>query len=698
MVTETTPESEGGQGEPIGTVGLIIGTVQAQSPDSTIRILHVNAPVFLNDLIITGQEGMVSIAFSDGTGHMELGRMAEVLLDGDVLQAGAPENMGDSELTVEEMQQALLVGNFDPTAELAPAASGATRGAGDNEDAGGGHTPFVVELTAEEKLPENQGAETDGPGFSFRDPQAGPGQQPVEETVVLAAAPVIVRGRQSDPLELEGEAFGFSSFVSNFPIADYFLQNTEVLAEFTAMIMGKNGMADPPSAAELLESLLAQVGIQSEGLGVGEPDYQLVANIPNGSSATGVESTGSAGTFEIRDGQLYFKPNESFEEESQLSFTLFYDNGDSQQGTIIITERYLKVGSMMNDIDDQEFGEGGASPGNFGLPSLGYVVGDGQGAIEGGEAGDILIGDSFNIGPILEMMGPEGEWMVANVLSSMGGDLISPGDLEVALQNDQIIGNGGDDLIIGDSLNTTMLNLGVFQSIFNFAVEGEAEFLGELPPELEELNLGWYAFTVLEIFDDNWDRNDTLDFILNPDNREGLVAESSASVGVGEFFEGYGGSDILIGADGNDEIYGQGGYDYIDGWVGDDTLAGGSGNDLILGWTGNDIILGGSGNDDIFGEEGNDIVIGGEGADILVGGTGDDILVGDDAVLDNGSILLVEDGATDIIVSGEGNDTAGDATVPGPAENYIDVVENGPINDINGVDDIENLVPVLAVV
>lgn len=82
------------------------------------------------------------------------------------------------------------------------------------------------------------------------------------------------------------------------------------------MIMEENGMVDPPSAAEILEIILAEAGIQSEGLGVGEPDYQLIASIPNGSSITGVESSGSTGTFEIHDGQLYFKPNESFEEET----------------------------------------------------------------------------------------------------------------------------------------------------------------------------------------------------------------------------------------------------------------------------------------------------------------------------------------------------------------------------------------------
>lgn len=313
----------------------------------------------------------------------------------------------------------------------------------------------------------------------------------------------------------------------------------------------------------------------------------------------------------------------------------------------------------MNDASESESGDGEGQDveysGNFGLPSLGYVVGDGQGAIESGEAGDILIGDSINIEQILGLI---------------GGSEFSQSESEFPFQNDQINGNGGDDLIIGDSLNTTMLNESVFQSIYNYASGDEGEYQGELPPNLAELNLGWYAFTLLEIFDDDWDRNDTIEFILDPENRESLVEEASNLKG----FEGVGGNDMLLGGDGDDEVYGQGG---------------------------NDIILGDSGHDELYGGQGNDIVLGGNGADTLDGGKGDDILVGDNAVVHSGAVLLVEDhdigiDGTDTVVGGEGVDTAGEAG--GPEETYIDVVENGPTNDINGADGIEDLVPVLPVV
>ncbi|MDX6510624.1 MAG: TolB protein [Gaiellaceae bacterium] len=76
-----------------------------------------------------------------------------------------------------------------------------------------------------------------------------------------------------------------------------------------------------------------------------------------------------------------------------------------------------------------------------------------------------------------------------------------------------------------------------------------------------------------------------------------------------------------------------------------DTLHGAAGNDLLAGMGGNDVLLGRMGNDWLFGNAGNDVVLGGLGQDALFGGPGTDV-------------LAAQDGASDLVDCGPGNDTA----------------------------------------
>ncbi len=94
MASEQTTTGSINENQAVGKVLIVKGNVQAQSPDGAIRILQTNSPVFANDRIITGQDGMISIVFGDaGRTQLDLGRMSDVLIDEDVFQGDVPADI-----------------------------------------------------------------------------------------------------------------------------------------------------------------------------------------------------------------------------------------------------------------------------------------------------------------------------------------------------------------------------------------------------------------------------------------------------------------------------------------------------------------------------------------------------------------------------------------------------------------------------
>ena len=149
-------------------------------------------------------------------------------------------------------------------------------------------------------------------------------------------------------------------------------------------------------------------------------------------------------------------------------------------------------------------------------------------------------------------------------------NITNPDDLTAALKNsnpitglsavgdDVLNGNEGNDVIFGDSLNSDALG----------AAEGIAATEGS----------GWEVFAKLENGEGNtanWDRDDTLEYIIN--NAEELGAETN----IGGTTRG-GGDDVISGGAGDDIIFGQEGNDVISGGAGNDVLYGGSGNDTFM--------------------------------------------------------------------------------------------------------------------
>ncbi|MAR70666.1 type I secretion C-terminal target domain-containing protein, partial [Halomonas sp.] len=79
-----------------------------------------------------------------------------------------------------------------------------------------------------------------------------------------------------------------------------------------------------------------------------------------------------------------------------------------------------------------------------------------------------------------------------------------------------------------------------------------------------------------------------------------------------------------------DESRDEGGINTLDGGDGNDTLIGGAGGDTLLGREGNDTLVGGKGNDTLDGGAGNDTLDGGAGNDIIDLGTGADVVAWND--------------------------------------------------------------------
>uniref|UniRef100_UPI002605EC16 beta strand repeat-containing protein n=1 Tax=uncultured Ferrimonas sp. TaxID=432640 RepID=UPI002605EC16 len=180
--------------------------------------------------------------------------------------------------------------------------------------------------------------------------------------------------------------------------------------------------------------------------------------------------------------------------------------------------------------------------------------------------GTNLVGDSNNDGQLTteELM---------NYIDSRGAAQIidNTGDLEQTLgaiidQNfatlgkDTINGNGGDDIIFGDSPNTDVL-----AALMN--IDSDALPVGS----------GWEVFAQLEADPSNgWDREDTLSYIRS--NHQILAQENTSTTGN---VRG-GGDDTLDGGLGDDILYGQEGDDLLIGGLGSDILSGGEGKDTFV--------------------------------------------------------------------------------------------------------------------
>ena len=140
------------QTQPIGKAFIVYGTVKAVAANGTERLLAPNSPIFAGERIVTGPDGSVSVVFNDNAGHLELGRMSDVLMDQDVYAGAGPDQAADAVAQAAEIQAALENGEIDPTTQLPPPAAGA----GVAGPRGGGRQIVVFEADQMEVLPDSR--------------------------------------------------------------------------------------------------------------------------------------------------------------------------------------------------------------------------------------------------------------------------------------------------------------------------------------------------------------------------------------------------------------------------------------------------------------------------------------------------------------------------------------------------------------
>jgi Ca2+-binding RTX toxin-like protein len=228
----------------------------------------------------------------------------------------------------------------------------------------------------------------------------------------------------------------------------------------------------------------------------------------------------------------------------------------------------------------------------------------GNGRVEGGNFGDLLISD----GGFVNISGGGGN-------DTIGGSEANNSILNGDGGNDTINGGAGNEFINGGDDNDT-INGGLGVNTINGGSGNDTYILGDGADVISDTaGFDLVAFT----------HESTINF-------EDGVAIGDPSNDIWNEID----IDRFDGSTGNDTIIltiGATGYREINGGLGNDILGGnadvnkidaGGGNDFVYGRDGDDILLGGAGIDELNGDSNNDSLQGGFGNDVLNGGLGID--------------------------------------------------------------------------
>ncbi|WP_158601380.1 retention module-containing protein [Marinomonas rhizomae] len=113
-------------GNAIGFVSKINGTVTVQSIDGQERVVKIGDPIFFGEIVTTGSNASVTIAFVDGT-EVVIGGDAIVEMTDEIYNTGDAEDLvADSSTDVDALQDAILAGDDPTLIQEAPAAGEAS--------------------------------------------------------------------------------------------------------------------------------------------------------------------------------------------------------------------------------------------------------------------------------------------------------------------------------------------------------------------------------------------------------------------------------------------------------------------------------------------------------------------------------------------------------------------------------------------
>ena len=258
-------------------------------------------------------------------------------------------------------------------------------------------------------------------------------------------------------------------------------------------------------------------------------------------------------------------------------------------------------------------------------------AGDGNDTVQGGRAGDRLLGRAGN-----DLL--QGQKHTDKIFGSFGDDTLEGGS-----GDDYLSGGDGNDSIKGGT-GADNIEAGRGNDVIHVA-DGEEDSV--------DCSSGTDTVYVEE---NAPERDDLLDcekvIPVPPELTDpGEVDESVIIGGDGnDTLNGTPGPDLMLGGFGNDSLFGLDGNDHLEGDPGDDLLDGGNGDDRLQGRKGNDSLLGGAGNDHLEGNFDNDRLDGGPGNDYLEDNLGANTFIGGDG----NDYVLAANGVHDVIDCGPG--------------------------------------------
>jgi len=292
-----------------------------------------------------------------------------------------------------------------------------------------------------------------------------------------------------------------------------------------------------------------------------------------------------------------------------------------------------KVSYVLGDEIERLILQSGAGPINGTGNKLGNAItgNEWNNIINGGPGADQMVGLGGDDYYIVESIGDT----IVEEGSTSGDTVESSIDYTLGLNLNNLIlvgtakngtGNDQSNYITGNDQNNKLLGLGGAD-----ALDGGA---GKDTLEGGALNDTYYVDqqedVVIETLNNGIDLVITLNTYTLSANVEDLWLQGTDNFnGTGNTLNnklfGNSGNNALTDGEGNDSLRGENGNDNLNSGNGNDTLDGGSGTDTLNSGDENDNLNGGNDNDTLNSGNGNDTLDGGGGIDKLTGGSGDDI-------------------------------------------------------------------------
>ncbi|MFZ2726958.1 MAG: calcium-binding protein [Methylococcaceae bacterium] len=224
----------------------------------------------------------------------------------------------------------------------------------------------------------------------------------------------------------------------------------------------------------------------------------------------------------------------------------------------------------------------------FGTNGVDILVGnDGNDVIKGGAGNDLIFGDMVT-STVTDVQKIITDDIAANKIADALSYITTA--TFTGSGNDTLIGNAGDDILVGGAGNDT------------YVVDSSSDLVLEGASQGTDTVISYVNYALLS--------GSQVENLTLTDTIGGSTTANTATTATGNDL-----SNTINGNKLNNVLSGAAGGDTLNGGAGNDTVNGGEGNDYLRGNAGNDSLVGGNGNDALCGGAGSDTMDGGAGSD-----------------------------------------------------------------------------------